>query len=254
MIKEITVEKAFDIEMPPDGSRLMTLDGYQGCQLQCPYCFQMNNKEWCNNILIRTNIVQALKKELAETTNLKEIFVGSQSDPYMPLEEEYKLTRSLLEFLEDKDYKIYITTKANNRLILRDKELLKSFKKPVTIVMGLANINEVHKGANNSNIAVANELAQAGIQTDVHITPILPYIMNVDEMIEAVDEKIFIYLDKLRIFTEGGQDQKILEWVRKSYPQYIKQYEKIILAEENDYYDELVARYKDNQRVNFLFV
>lgn len=130
----------------------MTLDGYQGCQFQCPYCFQMNNKEWEKNIFVRTNIVEVLERELEQASDIKQIFIGSQSDPYMPIEEEYELTRGILEVLRDRDYEVYIVTKAINKLILRDKELLMRFKVPVTIIMGLAHIEEAHKGAGQENI------------------------------------------------------------------------------------------------------
>ena len=104
MIKEVKVKNAFDKEFPPNHEPLLTLDGYQGCQLQCLYCFQMDSKEWCKDILVRTNIVEVLKEELEKQPDIEEIFLGSQSDPYMPLEEKYQLTRKLLLFLKDKDY------------------------------------------------------------------------------------------------------------------------------------------------------
>ena len=254
MIKEVQVKNAFDKEFPPDQQVLLTLDGYQGCQLQCPYCFQMDSKEWCKGILVRMNIVEVLKEELEKQPDIKEIFLGSQSDPYMPLEKKYQLTRKLLLFLKDKDYKTYLTTKSSNGLILRDKEILKQFKKPITIVMGLAGIDEAHKGAKHPNIAIANELKRAGIQIDVHITPILPYIMNIDEMIQAVDPDINIYLDELRIFTNGNQDQKVYGWIKKAYPQYVEQYQKIIFEGDKSYYEGIVKQYKDDSRINFLFV
>lgn len=213
----------------------------------------MNNKEWSKHILVRTNIVERLEKELAKRQHIKEIFIGSQSDPYMPLEEEYCLTRNLLEFLADKDYNIYMTTKATNRLILRDIELLKAFKVPITIIMGLSHIEEAHRGKEHTNIAVANELKRAGIEIDVHITPILPYIMKIDEMIQSIDKDINIYLDKLRIFTDGGQDNKIYEWIMKAYPEYKNEYKKIIFERDTSYYEALSDQYKTDKRVNLLF-
>lgn len=253
MIKEIQVKNAFDKEVTPDGQSLLTLDGYQGCQLQCPYCFQMDQKEWGKAILVRTNIVEVLEEAFEKQPDIKEIFLGSQSDPYMPLEETYELTRSLLLYLKDKACKVYLTTKAGNALILRDKEILKTFKKHITIIMGLAGIDHAHKGAKHPNIAVANELKRAGIPVEVHITPILPYVMDLDGMIQAIDQDITIYLDQLRIFTGASQDQKIFQWIKKAYPQYIKQYEKIIFEGDKSYYKEIVERYKNDQRIHFLF-
>lgn len=253
MIKEITVDNAFDKEIQPDNICVMTLDGYQGCQLQCPYCFQMNNKEWSKHILVRTNIVETLQTQLTQEQGINEIFIGSQSDPYMSLEKKYQLTKGLLELLCDKDYKVYIVTKSDNQLILRDKALLLSFKVPVTIIMGLANIRQANQGADNVNIAIANELKRSGLNVDVHITPILPYIMKVDEMIQAVDSDIDIYLDKLRVFTEGNQNQKIDAWIKKEYPEYARQYYRILHEEDDGYYKAIMNQYKANKRIHFLF-
>ncbi len=143
MIKEILINDAFGKEIPPDHSCIMTLDGYESCELQCPYCFQMNNPEWAKNILIKTNILSVLTEKLQHNEGIEsnEIFIGNQSDPYMPLEESYQLTRGMLELLCDKNYTIYIVTKSDSRLILRDLDILTKFKKPATIILGLSHIN-----------------------------------------------------------------------------------------------------------------
>lgn len=109
MIKEIMITNAFGEERQPDGTYVDMLDGYDGCQLQCPYCFQMNNKEWSKDILVRTNIADILEKQIKNGKSRKkmgDLFIGSLSDPYMPMEEKYQLTRSMLEVLCDKDYDV----------------------------------------------------------------------------------------------------------------------------------------------------
>lgn len=57
----------------------------------------------------------------------------------------------------------------------------------------------------------------------------MPYIMDVDEMISALDPSIPIYLDKLRVMTKGNQDKKIFNWINKRYPQYAKRIWKNII-------------------------
>lgn len=92
---------------------MISIDAYNGCQLQCPYCFQMNGPEWSRTIQIRTNIADVLKEELHSLPEPDtELFIGSLSDPYMDLEKEYALTRNILEVLKDTTYRVYITTKA----------------------------------------------------------------------------------------------------------------------------------------------
>lgn len=115
MFKKIEINNALEREIQPDGSSVTTIDAYDGCSIQCPYCFQMNNKEWLRDINIRTNIADVLKEQLQplESQNT-ELYIGSLSDPYMDIEKDYKLTHSILEIFKDKNFQILITTKAVN--------------------------------------------------------------------------------------------------------------------------------------------
>lgn len=128
MFKEMEINNALEKEIQPDGSSVMTIDAYDGCSIQCPYCFQMNNKEWSRDIYIRTNITDVLQDQLLslESQNT-ELYIGSLSDPYMDIEKEYKLTHSILGILKDRDLRVLITTIAVNGLILRDLEVLRAF-------------------------------------------------------------------------------------------------------------------------------
>ncbi len=243
MVREVVVKEAFGKELQSDGTSVVTLDGYDGCQLQCPYCFQFNQKDWGQEIRVRKNIGEVLEHEMESEGNSEEpIFVGSLSDPYMPLEEKYGLTRTILKILVKTKRNVFIVTKSDNRLILRDLELLKQFGERLTVIFGLANIRQAGKGAEH-----------VGIQVDVHITPVLPYIMDVHAMIRAVEETIPIYVDKLRVFTEGGQDKKVYEWILKEYPYYQKEYEDILFHGEETYYKKLLERYQNSPRVQIVF-
>lgn len=252
MIKEMDVTNAFEKETQPDGSAVDIIDAYVGCQLQCPYCFQMDKPNWSKDIFVRKNIADILKEQIKGKSS-GNLYIGSLSDPYMPLEEEYHLTRRCLQVLCSSDTHVYITTKSDNKIILDDLDLLKSFKTPVTILLGLSNLNQLDKGAGNVNIKVANELKKEGIDVWAFITPILPYAMNIDEMIGALNINIPIYLDKLRVMTKGNQDKKILNWINKEYPQYAKEYEKILYEADESYYKKIIEKYSMDEHIKFMF-
>jgi DNA repair photolyase len=252
MIKEVDITNAFEKEVQPDGSTVDTIDSYVGCQIQCPYCFQMNDINWSKDIWVRKNIAYILKEQIKERSS-GNLYIGSLSDPYMPLEEEYHLTRKCLQVLSSSDMHVFITTKSDNELILHDLDLLKSFKIPVTILLGLSNINQCHKGGDNVNIKVANELNKEGIDVWAFITPIMPYVMNIDEMIGALNANIPIYIDKLRVMTKGNQDKKIYNWIKNRYPQYTKVYEKILFEADESYYKKIIEKYHVYKRITFMF-
>lgn len=145
-----------------------------------------------------------------------ELFVGSLSDPYMDIEQKYGLTRSILEVLKDTPYRVYITTKAINGLILRDLELLQSFKTKPIILLGLS------------------------------------HIMDVEAMIGAIPPDIPVYLDKLRIFEQGNQNVRLYAWVKAHHPTYTEHYRNILFGADETYYRNLVRQYGQAPRITFM--
>lgn len=103
------------------------------------------------------NIAELIPEQITDIEGA-DIYIGSKCDPYMPLEQKYHLTRQCLNVLSKHNSHVFITTKSDNQLILADLDLLKSFKTPSTVLLGLSNINQAGKGKNNINIKVANEL------------------------------------------------------------------------------------------------
>lgn len=253
MFQEIKVKNALGKEIQPDGSSVITIDAYDGCQIQCPYCFQLNNNEWSRKIYVRMNIAEVLEEQLSSIKcDGTELFIGSLSDPYMDMEEKYGLTKSVLQVLKDKNYKVLITTKAVNGLILRDLELLKSFKVKPEVLLGLSHIEQAKMGVDHFNIPIANRLYEEGIPVRVFITPVLPYVMDIDKMIVAINPEIKIYLDKLRVFEKGNQASRIYEWIKKNYPMYEEKYFQILFGGDMGYYHDLVNKYQNDERIVFM--
>lgn len=253
MLQEVKVTNALEKEIQPDNSAVISIDAYRGCQLQCPYCFQMNDETWSRKIQIRTNIPDVLKEELKSLMDPHtELFIGSLSDPYMDIEKEYGLTRKILQVLKDTTYHVFITTKAVNGLILRDLKLLKSFQIKPVILLGLSHIAQAHQGAAHPNIRIAAQLQEAGIPVRVFLTPILPDIMDVEAMVSAVPTEIPVYLDKLRVFQQGNQHIKMYEWVKKHYPVYAEHYARILFEGDEQYYRDLAHKYRKNPKITFM--
>lgn len=250
MIKQVLVDNPFTYEGQPDGSSVLVVDPYTGCQLQCPYCFQLNDPDWSKTIYVNMNISDKLSQHISNIDD--DIYIGSKCDPYMQLEEKYRLTRRCLEVLSHCKNHVYITTKSDNGLILKDLELLKVFNTSPTVLMGLSNINQACKGRLNASIRIANELRYNGIDVWCFFTPVLPYIMDVDDMVDALDESIPVYFDKLRVMTEGNQDKKILTWINSKFPHYYDEYFKILYEGDISYYKEIYKKYKSSSRFNFL--
>ncbi|MDR2941246.1 MAG: hypothetical protein LBV17_01460, partial [Treponema sp.] len=64
MVKEITVSDPITYEGQPDGGKTPIIDPYDGCQFNCPYCFQQRDENWNKNIFVNINIADLLKERL----------------------------------------------------------------------------------------------------------------------------------------------------------------------------------------------
>jgi len=253
MIKEIKISDPITYEGQPDGGRTAMIDPYDGCQLHCPYCFQLDDINWNKDIFVNVNIAELLNNRLKSWPKNEIIYFGSRCDPYMPLEEKYDLTRKCLQALNDLQIDTMITTKSDNDLIFRDIDIIKHFKSEITILMGVTNLNQIGKGTQNKNILTANKLFNEGIKVWVFITPVLPYIMNVEEIVSALNPDIPIFIDKLRK-KNTVQVNKIMEFINKSYPEHAEKYNEILKEENELYFNEIKSKYDNDKRIEILYL
>jgi DNA repair photolyase len=109
-----------------------TLNPYRGCTHGCHYCyarryhvqFEMNaDDEFASVILVKKNIVDVLRRELAKPRWKGEyVAVGTATDCYQPIEGHYRLTRGALEALARARNPAGIITKGP--MVVRDIDVL----------------------------------------------------------------------------------------------------------------------------------
>ena len=132
MIKEIEAKTLLSRNKKPSswfGTHYL-FNIYRGCQHKCIYC---DSRSLCyridnfDDLLVKKNSVELLRKELKSKRKKGTIGTGSMSDPYTISEKDYKLTRGCLKVISDYNYPVHITTKSN--LILRDVDILTEINK-----------------------------------------------------------------------------------------------------------------------------
>lgn len=170
---------------------------YRGCQHGCIYCdarstcYQM--KHDFEDIEVKENAPELLEAALRSKRKKCMIGTGAMSDPYIPLEEELGLTRRCLEIIEHYGFGLAIQTKSDR--ILRDLDLLKSIhhKSKCVVQMTLTTYDEAlcrkiepAVCTTKERVKVLKILQQEGIPTVVWMTPILPFINDTRENIEAL--------------------------------------------------------------------
>ncbi len=256
MIKEIICEKAIDTEYQPDGGKTPVVDAYDGCQLKCPYCFQWADSEWNKQIWVKINLPDILTQELAGWDPAQTLYVGSRSDPYMPLEGKYRLTRQILRVLLKHGIHCILSTKSSTAALFDDIDLFREFGDKLVVCVGQANLGHSLKMTVPSqlpNIRLVNELARQGIQTWVFITPVLPGITDVAAMIKALPTDTPVFLDKVRLSPGGRNTRRFFKYLETNHPSLKTRYQKIIETGSDPYYSELKARYAAESRVKFVF-
>ena len=170
---------------------------YRGCSHGCIYCdsrsscYQMNHD--FEDIEVKANALELLEDALQRKRSGCMIGTGSMSDPYIPLEAELSYTRRALELIEKYRFGATLITKSD--LILRDLDLLQQINRKTKAVVqmtlttaddGLCRAVEPGVCSTSRRYEVLKELEKAGVPAVVWMTPILPYINDTRENIQAL--------------------------------------------------------------------
>ena len=143
---------------------------YRGCSHNCIYCDGQAEKyhvigDFESEIEVKINAPHLLRKALDRLAKKRTKpgfigIVGGVSDAYQPIEKDYKITRQVLEILQEKKYPVMALTKST--LIERDIDLLKKINKKARYIKIIAknsgNCPDWHKGAGEKSWIFADEI------------------------------------------------------------------------------------------------
>lgn len=217
---------------------------YKGCSHGCIYCDSRSecyHIEQFDKVRVKENALQILEGELrrkrGEGAN---IFTGSMSDPYNPLEKKLELTRHALELIEYYGMGVSVATKSN--LITRDIDLFKRIKAkaPVLTKITITTANdtlakkvEPYVSASSKRFEAIRNMSEEGIFTGILMMPLLPFIEDTEENIFEIVKKAsesgvkFIY-PAIGMTMRIGQREYFYSQLDKHFPgmkeKYIKTY------------------------------
>jgi DNA repair photolyase len=185
----------------PDISFDRSINPYRGCEHGCIYCFARPTHAYLgmspgidfeSRLFAKPNAAELLAKELsAPGYTPKTIAMGTNTDPYQPIEKKLRITRSILEVLREFRHPVGIVTKSP--LVLRDIDILgdmaemglaKIALSVTTLDRKLARMMEQRAGTPPRRLQAIKGLSDAGIPTGVMFAPVIP-ALNDSEM-EAV--------------------------------------------------------------------
>lgn len=175
----------------PDIGFDQSINPYRGCEHGCVYCYARPTHAFLglsagldfeSKLFAKVNAPELLERELAKPNYaVKTIALGTNTDPYQPIERQYRIMRRLLEVLERANHPVGIVTKS--ALILRDKDILASMARRglvkvalsvTTLDRKLARAMEPRASTPQKRLDALEELSSAGIPTAVMVAPIIP--------------------------------------------------------------------------------
>ena len=175
----------------PDVGFDHSVNVYRGCTHACTYCFSRPTHEYLGfgagtdferKIVVKVRAAELLRAELMRPSwKGDELVFSFTSDPYLPLEVHYELTRRCLEVCLEFRNPVGIVTKS--ALIRRDRDLLAALAREascsVFFTIGFsdnetARAVEPHAPSPDSRFKAMEELSRAGVPTGLAIAPVIP--------------------------------------------------------------------------------
>ncbi len=197
---KVVMEKARKIitrNQSPDVSFDRSINPYQGCEHGCVYCFARPTHAYYGlsagldfetQLFAKPNAAALLEKELAAPGyEPRVIAIGTNTDPYQPIERDHRIMRSILEVLARTSHPVGIVTKS--ALILRDLDILAPMaarglvKVAISVTSldhKLSRIMEPRAAAPGRRMETIRALSKAGIPVSVMVAPVIPAINDME--------------------------------------------------------------------------
>jgi len=191
---EVQVEKprtAITRNESPDIPFDRSINPYRGCEHGCIYCFARPTHAYMglsagldfeSKLFAKPDAAKLLERELAKPGyKPRVIAIGTNTDPYQPIEKEWRIMRQILEVLNRANHPVAIVTKS--ALIMRDIDILQEMAAKNLVRVGLsvttldrtlARAMEPRAATPPRRLEAIQALSEAGIRTSIMVAPIIP--------------------------------------------------------------------------------
>jgi DNA repair photolyase len=201
---EVQVEKPRSVisrNESPDIPFDRSVNPYRGCEHGCIYCFARPTHSYMglsagvdfeSKLFAKPDAPRLLERELARPDyKVRPIAIGTNTDPYQPIEKEWRIMRQILEVLKAANHPVMIVTKS--AMVTRDIDLLAPMAEKglarvgisvTTLDRKLARAMEPRASTPAKRLEAMRTISEAGIPTAVLVSPIIPALN--DHEIERV--------------------------------------------------------------------
>lgn len=185
----------------PDIAFDRSVNAYRGCEHGCVYCFARPTHAYHDlspgldfetRLFAKPDAAKLLRETFARPKyRPAPLAMGTNTDPYQPIEARYRITRQLLEVCLDARHPVTITTKSDR--VLTDLDLLQEMasRRLVAVAISVTTLDPVlsrklepRAASPSKRLQALEKLVEAGIPTHCSVAPIIPAIT--DEFMEAI--------------------------------------------------------------------
>jgi len=244
-----------------------SINPYRGCEHGCVYCFARPTHAYLGlspgldfetKILLKPNAPSALAKELARKSyECRPIAIGTNTDPYQPLEKTYRVMRGVLEALAAHNHPVTIVTKG--ALITRDLDILGPMGRRGLARVALSVTSLDHRLSRSMEprassparrLEAIKALSRAGVPTGVMLAPIIPAINDheIERIAEAVAAAGAVSLSHITLRLPLEVKELFREWLYETRPDRAKRVMGLVreMHGGKDYDPEWGARLRGN--------
>jgi DNA repair photolyase len=206
----VTVEKPKSIiawNRSPDIGFDRSINSYRGCEHGCIYCFARPTHafhdlspglDFETKLFAKPDAAKILREELGKPGYVvRPMAIGTNTDPYQPIEAKWRITRSVLEVLAETKHPVTITTKSDR--VVRDLDILARMAAEglASVALSVTSLTpeisrtlEPRAPSGRKRLAAVKAMSEAGIPTTVAIAPVIPGITDheVEHIVEAAAE------------------------------------------------------------------
>jgi DNA repair photolyase len=241
---EVQIDKSRSVIARNDSPDLpfdQSINPYRGCEHGCVYCFARPTHaylglspglEFETKLFAKPDAARLLEREIAKPGyEVKTLAIGTNTDPYQPVEKKYRIMREILEVLDTASHPVTIVTKS--ALVMRDIDILSRMAERglakvavsvTTMDRALARAMEPRASTTSRRLEALRALSEAGVPTSVLVAPVVPGLTDheLERILDAaaaqgVKEARYILL---RLPLEVAPLFK--EWLLRTYPDRYK--------------------------------
>lgn len=232
---EIFCEQALEEQRIPHAEHA-ELTPYMGCEHGCVYCYLAGMRpvqvgaDAFADVFVKTNLLEKLERELAQSTRQVIVHLGSLTDCYQPAEKTYALMPDILRLLLH--YRVSMTLCTQSISLLRDYDLIDALSRETYVEIStsvtttdepLRRKLEPRSASTAERLEMLHTFRQTNASIGLQIAPVIPYLTDSDDnlssLLHAAHALDADYVQSTMLYLRGATKERFFAWTAREYPQ-----------------------------------